>query len=184
MKNLLGAIGLIDKEQEPIEYRERPPLVLPPKMDLRQPVEPGVARQRTAWPDDPDVVRKRRKARDEAKPETLVSGRRQPDDPRLAPIDPTTGRVAAQRGGPPPRYMRPDNHRDDILTPDQLRAQTPRGDDTSALIVGQEPRRTALTQPPKGFRTPTAVVAPKSEPIKRRDEADPTRFIKEEAKTD
>src|SRR3712207_2824982 len=35
VKNLLGTMGLIPKEREQITYRERPPLVLPPKTDLR-----------------------------------------------------------------------------------------------------------------------------------------------------
>ncbi len=33
MKDLLGSIGIIEKEKDPIRYRERAPLVIPPRLD-------------------------------------------------------------------------------------------------------------------------------------------------------
>ena len=43
VKSLLGAIGIIPKEKPPINYSERAPLVLPPKMELRAPAAPRSA---------------------------------------------------------------------------------------------------------------------------------------------
>src|SRR5688572_27924409 len=40
MKNLLSTLGVIDDEKDPIEYRERAPLVLPPLIDLLVPAAP------------------------------------------------------------------------------------------------------------------------------------------------
>ena len=42
----------------PIEYRERSPLVIPPSRDLPPPQQAG-AGQTPAWPSDPDVKRKK-----------------------------------------------------------------------------------------------------------------------------
>src|SRR5690242_13963355 len=67
VKSLLGSIGIIHKEKEPIIYNERAPLVLPPKMDLQPPVASNGAETGNAnWPKDPDVAA-RRKAAAEAK---------------------------------------------------------------------------------------------------------------------
>ena len=37
MKSILGTIGIIPEDRPAIDYRERAPLVLPPRMDLREP---------------------------------------------------------------------------------------------------------------------------------------------------
>jgi hypothetical protein len=64
VKSLLGSIGIIPKEKPPINYNERPPLVLPPKMELRAPAPPRSAENQANWPKDPDVVAARKAAAD------------------------------------------------------------------------------------------------------------------------
>ncbi len=60
-KNIMeGVIG--KRGGEDIEYRERPPLVVPPGSALPRPQEPASART-AAWPNDPDVARRRRPPR-------------------------------------------------------------------------------------------------------------------------
>ena len=57
-----------DEDEKPlIEYRERAPLVLPPKAELPRPLPP-VAQRSQAWPQDQDVVRQRQAAAERAKP--------------------------------------------------------------------------------------------------------------------
>src|SRR5215216_5964954 len=56
-KDLLGSVGIIPKERPRIDYRERAPLVLPPKMELRDPADPqGLHAANPQWPNDPDVA--------------------------------------------------------------------------------------------------------------------------------
>jgi hypothetical protein len=62
VKSLLGSIGIIPKEKPPINYNERPPLVLPPKMELRAPAPPRSAEANANWPKDPDVAAARKAA--------------------------------------------------------------------------------------------------------------------------
>jgi len=46
-KDLLGSVGIIPKERPRIDYRERAPLVLPPKMELRRASTPRTRNGRT-----------------------------------------------------------------------------------------------------------------------------------------
>ena len=64
-KNLMGTIGIIPAEKDPIRYRERAPLVLPPKAELPAPAA-SYASSNPQWPNDPDVAARRRRA-DEAR---------------------------------------------------------------------------------------------------------------------
>ena len=58
-KDLLGSVGIIPKERPRIDYRERAPLVLPPKMELRDPADPqALHAANPQWPNDPDVARR------------------------------------------------------------------------------------------------------------------------------
>ena len=59
--SILGIVGVGDKKAPEIDYRDRAPLVLPPKMALRQPLPSGAQRP-AAWPNDPDVARRAREA--------------------------------------------------------------------------------------------------------------------------
>ncbi|MFM8701200.1 MAG: hypothetical protein ACKOC1_07360 [Hyphomicrobiales bacterium] len=55
--SILGAIGLTSNAPE-IEYRERSPLVVPPKIKLPKPKDTASANS-AAWPIDPDIERKK-----------------------------------------------------------------------------------------------------------------------------
>jgi hypothetical protein len=69
VKSLLGAVGIIPKDKPPIEYRERPPLVVPPKLELRPPVASGSVGARAAnWPQDPDMLARREEEEDARRP--------------------------------------------------------------------------------------------------------------------
>src|SRR3954465_5312519 len=72
MKDFLGSIGIIPKEKAPIEYRERAPLVLPPRIALRGPVAPRpLQTANPQWPNDPDVVAARRRDEEANIPVTM-----------------------------------------------------------------------------------------------------------------
>ncbi len=45
MRDALSGIGLLEKRQDPIDYHERPPLVMPPKLDGKACPSPGPVHQ-------------------------------------------------------------------------------------------------------------------------------------------
>ena len=148
-RNLMGSIGILPKEKDPIRYRERAPLVLPPKTELPAPSD-AYASSNPQWPNDPDVAERRRRADEERRPVTWSETRRMSDNnPMLSPTELRRGRSASSEG-PVPGSHRGDNARDVLLlTPDQLRAKVSSDDD---VPVGGEPKRQVLTDPPSGMR--------------------------------
>lgn len=120
MKNLLGSIGIIPKDPPKIEYRERAPLVLPPKMELRAPMDPGAVEARAAnWPKDPDVMAARREAREASLPERMTERYKLDKGDRLSIEEMRAGR---RPGGGQMTGLYGDR-RDDRsrLTPEELR---------------------------------------------------------------
>lgn len=153
-----GLLGLTGKDKEDrIDYRERARLVLPPKMTLPPPMPPAVQRT-AAWPLDPDVAKALKEKED-----TLNILRAQSDTQTL-------------RDGARVSF---DQLRADHSGPEQTGAANhcpPRSDSRSGcdwvpfrnvlemvglakpdeIVAGQEPDREWLTDPPKGYRIPTA----------------------------
>src|SRR4051812_8442645 len=123
VKSLLGSIGIIPKDRPPINYRERAPLVLPPKMELRAPVEQGAVESRVAnWPKDPDVAAARADAREARLTETQRQSYKLSKGDRLSIDEIRAGRrVGADAASidPSTRDNRSDKSR---MSPDELRA--------------------------------------------------------------
>lgn len=184
MKDLLGTLGIIQTERDPIDYRERAPLVVPPKMELRQPADPAAVQARAPqWPTDPDVADARRRAADARLPVT----QRERDLRRPNENDPSLSlqelRAGGRAGAQITRGPSPANSQSDgggaWLSPDLLRGDI-RAARSPAVATGQEPPREALTEPPTGFRRPAAgaPVGGRSEPVIRVDEADPGAYFR------
>lgn len=160
--SVLTAVGVLKAEKSPeIEYRERPSLVLPPKMDLAKPA--GTAARPTSWPKDPDVI-KARKANENARaPEQDVFAKT--DDKSLSMDERMKGRAEAGEDVRAPG-MCGGFHRNDAacrVSPDVLRAQNEQylaANPTAKneVTAGVEPDRLYLTQPPKGYLKPTKTV--------------------------
>ncbi len=153
-KNLMGNMGILPKEKDPIRYRERAPLVVPPRTELRPPVETYAA-SNPEWPNDPDVAARRRRIDEERRPVTWSETRRMSDNnARLSPEEMRQGRVA--RNGAPvpgsPGTHRGDNARDVlVLSPEQMAAGRKQADDDE-VVPGAEPVRKVLSDPPSGMR--------------------------------
>src|SRR6476620_6077367 len=96
IKSLLGSMGIIPKEKDPIPYRERAPLVMPPKMELPAPAAAGaVQAANPQWPNDPDVVARKRREADARAPATQSETRRMSgNNPTLSPEELRAGRRA------------------------------------------------------------------------------------------
>ena len=140
MKSILGAIGIIPKEKDPIVYNERAPLVLPPKMDLPAPVPGGGAEARNGnWPKDPDVAARRKAAADARTPWTSTEAYKLNEGKRLSVEEMRAGRnpnniatAAPARSGSQADLSR--------MTPDELRSFGTTDDDVKLQGDGLERR--------------------------------------------
>jgi hypothetical protein len=163
-KNLMeGVIG--NKRDNDIEYRQRPPLVVPPGSALPRPQEPASTRN-AAWPNDPDVAR-RRAERDQALvPATEREKYKDNQRPLLSQEELRKGRVAGRDGRNLPYLSTQESKTFDenigpILQGRDLAARK-NADDLANLNYGTEPERKYLYEPPVGYRMPagTAPVGP------------------------
>lgn len=154
-KDILGSMGIIEKDREPIVYRERPGIVVPPKLDLPAPLAEPVQRN-AAWPTDPDVAAKARKAREAREPRRLPSdtngvsqGARLSVDQLRAGFRPGRGVPVVAEGED---VTQSKTGRIDART---LRNTGVKIESESVLAYGQEPPRQYLTDPPVGLRVPS-----------------------------
>jgi hypothetical protein len=153
---VLGMLGVGgDKDSDPpINYRERAPLVLPPKMELPPPLPPVTAHAKD-WPQDPDVLQAKKAA------ELAKAPRVPADDDRDSRISAAESR---RRGTPDPNATVPtgDCLDDHTCSPQafwsMLKNTKKQNDQKAELVPGQEPPREYLTQPPPGYLVPTKEV--------------------------
>ena len=170
-----GFVGLINKPRVDIDYRERAPLVLPPKMQLPQPKQP-LAERTAAWPVDPDVEAAR-KAKDTSRLLSLW-----PVDPKessrpLSKQELLSGRAAAQRPPLPPQDVdrcASDGKGCTKWNPNEGASLA----EKQGLVPGQEPERTSLTDPPKGYRLATKAVKATNEGPRQGDDQSARAFYK------
>jgi len=156
-KNLVEGMGLFGRDKADIEYKQRAPLVVPPSTNLPKPQEAGAGRS-AAWPDDPDVAR-RRAERDSsnvlfANTEAYRANTR----PLMSQEELRRGRVAG-RGNSPAGIVEEHNNYNNQIAPIRVgremaarQSQT----DTSNLAYGSEPARRYLHEPPSGYRRPAS----------------------------
>jgi hypothetical protein len=179
MKNLLGTLGVIDEERDPIEYRERAPLVLPPRMDLPAPVAPGSSQARAAqWPNDPNVMaRKRREAEVNTPVGETERKRMLEGNGRLTPAEMRAGTRAGAGLATGP-VTRPDGREAHWMHPDVLRAQ---GAQRSAEAKPDDGRRRTLTDPPSLYRKSATGrdITGGFEVPEKVNEADPRAFLRQ-----
>ena len=155
---LMAGIGATNMENRGIDYRERSPLVVPPKLDLPPPPSASSEVKDPNWPKDPDDAR--RKA-------AIAARKKENKDPReasriLTPSElnqrgPKASSTAdsdslTQPGGNPAANA--------ILSPSQLGYSGGfsglfGGNKAEVAPFKGEPTRESLTQPPSGYQTPS-----------------------------
>lgn len=155
-KNILSSIGLIPEEKDPIQYRERAPLVLPPKADLPPPVVGSVGEKKLKnWPKDPDVAAARERAADAVVPRTQTREWKANQNDRVSPEELRRTRSAdrdpADRSPVNPMASNK-READGWVHPDTLRATAKSYRDSEEIVPGKEPQRQELTDPPTGYR--------------------------------
>ena len=183
LTELGGMMGIVSTPSKAaIDYRERPPLVLPPKMDLRKPQQP-LSERDSKWPLDPNVEA-RRKAEAESKIPIFEFTAKEAGA-RSSKPDLMRGRIAVQ-----PKVT-PETANDICMSEGRNCARwnpnqggnLPQTPDT--LVAGDEPQRETLTDPPKGYRLATRSVKATTEPPRREKEDLSARsFYKTKPKTD
>jgi hypothetical protein len=155
IEGIMAGLGGTNMENRGIEYRERSPLVVPPRLDLPPPV---TASQVPApnWPKDPDSAR--RKA-------AIAARKKENKDPTeaarlLTPAELNAGRTAAPvRTNNDP--IQPGVSNNPVLSPSQLGYEGGLaklfggGNKTEIAPFKGEPTRDSLTQPPSGYQTPS-----------------------------
>lgn len=153
IRNLLGSVGILPPEKDTINYRERAPLVLPPKMELREPSGESFASANPSWPNDPDVVSRRRRAAEQRIPVTDSEVRRMSENnPRLTPEEQRRGGTVAAAADNAPRHR---SDRDGVwLSPEEMKRGTKSAEQRTAEDLTAPSRRT-LTDPPSAMRQPS-----------------------------
>lgn len=162
-QNLMKGTGLFGSDKNDIEYKQRAPLVVPPGSTLPKPQEPGATRT-AAWPDDPDVARRKADREGTRTPFASTEAYRANNRPEMSQEEIRRGRVTGRANGPD--GIVPDhNNYNNQIAPIRIgremaarQAQT----DTSNLAFGSEPERKFLFEPPTGYRRPagTAPLGP------------------------
>jgi hypothetical protein len=156
IEGIMAGIGGTNMENRGIEYRERSPLVVPPRLDLPPPAEASQEVKDANWPRDPDEAR--RKA-------LIAARKKQNKDPReasrlLTPSElnvrgpkasSTADSDSAVPGGTPGTRA--------VLSPSQLGYNGGLslfgGNKAETAPFKGEPTRESLTQPPSGYQTPS-----------------------------
>lgn len=159
-QNLVKGMGLFGTDKADIEYKQRAPLVVPPSSTLPKPQEAGANRS-AAWPDDPDVARRKAERESSNILFSTTEAYRGNNKPLMSQEELRRGRVVGRANGP--EGIVPDhNNYNNQIQPIRIgremaarQAQT----DTSNLQYGTEPRRQYLHEPPTGYRRPAATAA-------------------------
>jgi hypothetical protein len=154
LRNVLGTFG-VRTGSDDIEYRERSPLVVPPKADLPPP-QTDQATRAANWPNDPSVKRRKQEAEKRRSGGSIYN---EHEDARaLRPDELEMGRLLRRGSATAPTDEAKDGK---PMRPSELGYTggvfgTLFGSSKEAetKFTG-EPPRSSLTEPPPGYQTPS-----------------------------
>jgi hypothetical protein len=156
IEGIMAGLGGTNMENRGIDYRERSPLVVPPKLDLPPPESVKGEIKDPNWPKDPDEAR--RKA-------AIAARKKENKDPReasriLTPSELAVGKTAPQGRTDNDSVQPGDSLKNPILSPSQLGYNGGfsglfGGNKAEVAPFKGEPTRDSLTQPPVGYQTPS-----------------------------
>lgn len=159
IEGMMRGLGGTNMDNTGIDYRERSPLVVPPKLDLPPPQGEAKEAKVPNWPKDPDEAR--RKA-------AIAARKKENKDPMeqsriLTPDELNKGRTAPGSGPVTPDSVVPGGEpgATAVLSPSQMGFDSSRifgmfkGNSAEIGQFKQEPPRESLTQPPAGYQTPS-----------------------------
>ncbi len=143
MKGFMAGLGAIDPHEKPVEYRPRAPLVVPPKRELREPLDPNTATP-TRFPRNPeDVAEEQRNAALEKDVDPSKSGRVMTPEELARYAIPGAGQQRIYDDNPGRR-----------LTPEQMAGQAQVNAEAIKRAENPGNRRT-LIEPPTEYRKPS-----------------------------
>jgi hypothetical protein len=156
IKNFLGI-----NNRDAIDYKERPPLVVPPNLNNLPRPEANSVVNTPAWPKNPEEIERKKRAA------TQKNQRRRTVEDDYRPLTPAELDVGRQAGAgrvqnpTGPQDAEADGRR--MMRPDELGTkgnflQNIFKDNTKSEVAQfkGEPSRSDLTQPPPGYQTPSA----------------------------
>lgn len=159
LNSFSNLLGLGDDDEPEITYRERAPLVVPPKMELRPP-EQSKVEANPAWPKDPDVERRKQADLLKRYPGGVPESERRRLNGERASMGEMTGSRSAKsyRSYPDEENTLADRKHADWLRPDvmQRESEAAARQASASSTPGVEPERRYLTDPPVGLRKPSA----------------------------
>jgi hypothetical protein len=157
---IMHGIGAVDGTEKGIDYRERSPLVVPPKLDLPPP-ETRTAAPAPNWPKDPDIEEARKQRRAEKKRDKSQEGwALTPEEMKVGTARAKSATASDQPGNP----YNAGGSEDPILSPSKLGFKGfgnifSSSDKPESAPFPGEPARESLTQPPTGYQTPSPAYA-------------------------
>src|SRR5215210_1635257 len=156
IEGIMAGIGGTNMENRGIDYRERSPLVVPPKLDLRPPEAAKTEIKDPNWPKDPDEQRRNA---------AIAARKKENKVPREASRILTPSELNAVKTTPGARTnndpVQPGtSFNNPILSPSQLGytggfSGLFGGNKSETAPFKGEPSRESLTQPPRGYQTPS-----------------------------
>jgi hypothetical protein len=159
IESVMTGIGGTNMDNRGIDYRERSPLVVPPRLDLPPPETAKTEVKAPNWPKDPDVAQRKK---------AIAARKKENKDPMeqsrlLTAEELNKGRLpsgSGTKGTPDSAVPGGEPGATAILSPSQLGFDGKWGN----LLGGNkaevspfkgEPTRDSLTQPPAGYQTPS-----------------------------
>jgi hypothetical protein len=166
ISGLASTFGITKQDDPQIDYRERSKLVVPRKRELPPPGAP-IAGQDPAWPVDVETVRERqRKKLEDGQPSAKDVATR--NYTLIKPGDATQVTTSGFTDSGRPSCRVPDPKTGECPTPPHATMNwnplTWVGlEKKPAVVLGPEPERENLIDPPKGYRAPAEGVGAKVE---------------------
>jgi hypothetical protein len=156
IEGIMAGIGGTNMDNRGIDYRERSPLVVPPRIDLPPPATASGEPKVPNWPKDPDEARRKAAiaARKKSKPDPMEASR------ILSPSELNVGRTNAPTRTNDDPVQPGVSNTNPILSPSQLGfdgkfSSMFGGNKSESAPFKGEPTRETLTQPPPGYQTPS-----------------------------
>ncbi len=150
-----------------IDYHERGKLVLPPKADLPPPIPPA-SKTVASWPVDPEIVRDRKEKAEEALPGLTPVQRRNMGAISVGPAEASAtagngagGAACVQDGKPIPCPDSGKKTENPGWAPNWNPLTWVGLQKKPQAVLGPEPDRDSLTDPPKGLRVPVEGIGAK-----------------------
>lgn len=182
MQDTLSTLGLIERERPAITYRERAPLVMPPKLDGRALPPPRAANASPEWPKEPETLARQKAAEEARVPKGRQAQGRYNDNNATLGVDDIRSGRRADAGMTTEVQPKPGDGNRDSFWVNPLELMKGIGQDKTEPAVS-DPSRDVLTDPPNGYRKAPKAVArtngdPINNPFREREESDPGAYVR------